>query len=132
MTQATTHKPTKEITLLALGDRYGLYGDACGNVGRVCEKCIRAVKTLEPKRVYLEESGISGFLVAGIKVEVSGDIPEDKLIAFGDVFDKATGLALRAAFDKASKIWYVRELRNTDGTPSGRFFETRKKEPLAW
>lgn len=123
------HTPPRncEVTLLALGDGYGLYGDKTGRIGRICSHCLTAVKVRQPMRIYLEdETEQADFF--GFPVEVSADVPKDTVIATQNYKDDPTGLGVRAAFDTASGTWYVQELRDNLGRPTGRFFSAPHAE----
>lgn len=103
----TTHTPPKdlEVTLLALGIGYGLYGDRSGNVGRICDNCLTGVNTLAPRRVYLDDSTPEGITV------------------FNRYEDTRVGVAVYAAFDPFCQTWLVREVFDVKtGAGTGRFF----------
>lgn len=124
------HTPPKdlELTLLALGTGYGLCGDRKGIVRRICAKCITATKLVNPVRVYIDN--FTPELIHGNLFVLSEDIPRDELVVFSRYRDTGLDLGVWAAFDPASRKWYVREIADETGEPSGRFFFTGVELPI--
>lgn len=113
----------EELTLLALGEKFALVGDGGGLVRRACLHCLNRIKTVQPRRVYLDEDAERD--IFGFKIRVSEDIPLDFLMAFQTVRDFSTGLGVSACFDPKGKTWYVSEVLDPiTGKGSGRFFFT--------
>lgn len=116
-----------EVTLLALGRGYGLYGDRNGNVGRLCDNCITAVKTLAPVRIYIDNPNTE--IIGGLPFVFPESVPEDKFFTFDRYKDPELGIGVYAAFDRGTRTWYVREV--LDGIkPTGRFFFTLPELPV--
>lgn len=123
MVKTNLHAPPMgtEITILALGERFSLYGDNAGHVGRICSKCLAKVKAHNPMRVYIEDADFDLF---GFAVALSTDVPTDTVLAFELKGDREAGLAVYASFDPVKAVWYVREILDGCGKPTGRFFGT--------
>lgn len=128
MTNATVMAKEKELTLLALGEKYSLVGDEGGLVRRICGRCLSGRSTVNPVRLYLEAGKPYDFF--GMPVYSSEGMPADKMAVFNPIRDFESGLGVECSFDPATRTWYVREVVDPiSGEPTGRFFFT-KDEPL--
>lgn len=128
MVECREVKQTQELTLLALGEDYALLGDDEGCIRRACPKCFARLKTINPRRLYIEEDAE----LLGIPVASSYQAPKDRAIVIHKGKDEFSGLGFRGAYDPAEGAWYVSELRDpVTRKPTGRFFFT-SNDSLHW
>ncbi len=129
MTNTIETGKTLELTLLALGTEYALIGDNGGLIRRACIKHANALKTVNPRKVYIDSKPGDFF---GFPVLVSEDVKPDRIAYVQDFKDHVSGLAFRGAFDPIDREWLVSEILDpVTGEPTGRFFFTAD-EPLLW
>lgn len=129
MTEVNEIRGTQEFTLLALGEKFALIGDNGGLIRRACLKHAYTLKTVNPKRVYIDKAPVMLF---GFPTMESLDVKPDRIVAVQDYRDHMTGLGFRGAFDPIDKEWLVSEILDpVTSEPTGRFFYTAD-DRLLW
>lgn len=111
----------KALTLLAEGARFALIGDRQGAIFRITALAVGAIRDTLDSPVLYPCPPPNAPLVGSQKAVVDRSLPAHIVLRFRYFTDKVSRITIYTVFCEYNKRWFLRELRDATGLPTGNY-----------
>jgi hypothetical protein len=112
---------THALVILAEGTKYSLLGDISGGIVRFDNVAVKLIRDSLGVAERIPCPPLDAPKVAGYNATIRRDIPPDVVIKFRYHICPVSLITVYVAFEAGRAKWYVRELRDEQGKPTGNY-----------